>query len=437
MKVRSIFTMLGLVCLGAPSEAQSITQAFESHVYVAFVLNTLLMLMGGFLVFWMAAGFAMLESGLIRSKNVTQQLIKNMGLYSLACLFYFVFGYNLMYPDGNWAIAGYLGGDWGLPQFSVTNDGDVKDYAGYSVFAFLFYQMMFCATTASIASGTMAERVKLWPFFVFVIIFTGVIYPIQASWVWGGGFLSEMGYIDFAGSSVVHVAGGMAALMGAIILGPRIGKYVDGKIYAIPGSNMPIATLGVFVLWLGWFGFNGASQLVIGSITEIDQVAKIFLNTNIAACGGAVAVLLITQFLYRNADLTMTLNGALAGLVAITAEPLTPSVGGAALIGAVGGVIVVHAVPLLDRLRIDDAVGAIPVHLFAGIWGVLAVSFTNPEANIVIQIIGLVWIIGFVGIASVAIWLLLRFTVGIRVSRDEELNGLDLTLFGVPAYDIK
>ena len=434
--MNKLLPIAGAITLSASTvHAQEIKPLLESHAYVAFIMNTLLMLIGGFLVFWMAAGFAMLEAGLVRAKNVTQQLIKNLGLYAMACLFYFIFGYNLMYPNGDWAIAGIVGGNWALPQFSVANSDNITNFAGYSIFAFLFYQMMFCATTASISSGTLAERIKLWPFFIFIIIFTGIIYPIQASWVWGGGFLAEMGYHDFAGSSVVHVSGGAAALVGAILLGPRLGKYIDGKVYPVAGSNMPLATLGMFILWLGWFGFNGASQLVIGSITEVDQVARIFLNTNVAGCGGAAAALLVTQLLYKNSDLTMVINGALAGLVAITAEPLTPSVGAAALIGAAGGIIVVHAVPLLDKLKIDDAVGAIPVHFFAGIWGALAASLTNPEVSLITQATGVAIIIGFVIVASALVWGVLRFTFGLRVSERDELNGLDLSLFGVPAYD--
>lgn len=416
--------------------AQGLEQAVELHLNISFLMNTLLMLLGGFLVFWMAAGFAMLEAGLVRSKNVAQQLTKNVGLYSLACIFYFVFGFNLMYPDGFWAIDGMLSGKLGLPDFGATSGREeVADFAQGSQYGFVFFQMMFCATTASIASGVLAERIKLWPFFIFVILFTGIIYPIQASWVWGGGFLADMGFRDFAGGAVVHVAGGVAALTGAILLGPRLGKYQNGKVYAITGSNLPIATLGVFILWLGWFGFNGASQLVMGSIKEIDEVAKIFLNTNVAGCGGAIAALLVTQFLYKNADLTMVLNGALAGLVAITADPLAPSVGGAAVIGALGGIVVVHVVPLLDRLKIDDAVGALAVHLFGGCLGIIAAAFTNPETLLITQLMGLGIIIGFVFVVTFVLWFVIKMVAGLRVSEQDELNGLDLSIFGFSAYD--
>lgn len=295
---------------------------------------------------------------------------------------------------------------------------------------------MFCATTASIVSGTLAERIKLWPFLIFTIILTGLIYPIQASWKWGGGFLdTQWGFLDFAGSTVVHSVGGWAALAGAIILGPRLGKYAkDGRVIPFPGSNLPLATLGTFILWLGWFGFNGGSQLAMGTIGDVADVSRIFANTNAAAAGGVIAAFLLTQILYKKPDLTMILNGALAGLVAITAEPLTPTLGQATLIGAVGGVIVVFAVPMLDKLKIDDAVGAIPVHLLAGIWGTLAVLFTNSDATLMGQI-GPIVIVGvFVFVVSFAIWSILKATIGIRVSEEDEINGLDMAELGMEAY---
>ena len=345
-----------------------------------FILNSLLFLIGGFLVFWMAAGFAMLEAGLVRSKNVTMQLTKNVALFSLAAIFYYLIGYNLMYPLGTWAVEGVLSGVWGkavLEAVSVTADA-ADDYGYASTGSDFFFQLMFCAATASIVSGALAERIKLWPFLIFTVILTSIIYPLQASWKWGGGFLDGMGFLDFAGSTVVHSVGGWAALAGAIILGPRLGKYTaDGKVVPIQGSNLALATLGTFILWLGWFGFNGGSQLAMGSVGDVADVSRIFANTNAAAAGGAVAALILTQLLYSKPDLTMILNGALAGLVSITAEPLTPSLGAATIIGAIGGVIVVFSVPFLDKLKIDDVVGAIPVHLFAGIWGTIAVVFTN------------------------------------------------------------
>jgi Amt family ammonium transporter len=411
-------------------------------VETVFILNSLLFLMAGFLVMFMAAGFAMLEAGLVRSKNVTMQLTKNISLFALAAIFYYLIGYNLMYPLGNWSIGsdetgGYLGafGVAVLEAVGIGADG-ADDISYASTGSDFFFQLMFCATTASIVSGALAERIKLWPFLFFIVILTGLIYPIQASWKWGGGFLdTQWGFLDFAGSTVVHSVGGWAALAGALILGPRIGKYAkNGSVQPIPGSNLSLATLGTFILWLGWFGFNGGSQLAAGSIGDIADVSRIFANTNAGAAGGAVAALLMTQMLYKKVDLTMLLNGALAGLVSITAEPLTPTLGAATLIGAVGGVIVVLAVPMLDRFKIDDVVGAIPVHLCAGIWGTLAVLLTNPDATVTGQV-GSILIVGaFVFITSAIVWYILKATMGIRVSQEAEINGLDIEELGMEAY---
>ena len=399
-----------------------------------YIMTTLLFLVGGFLVFWMAAGFAMLEAGLVRSKNVTMQLTKNIALFSVASVTYYLVGFGLMYP-AEWTIPLYLG-----PLFAPTSleavgleAGDAAlDYA--SAGSDFFFQLMFCAATASIVSGTLAERIKLWPFLIFVVVLTGFIYPIEASWQWGGGWLSEAGFSDFAGSTLVHAAGGFAALAGAIVLGPRLGKYKDGRVNPMPGSNLALATLGTFILWLGWFGFNGGSQLAAGTVGDITDVSRIFANTNTAAAGGAIAALILTQVLYKKVDLTMVLNGALAGLVSITAEPLMPSLGGATLIGAVGGVIVVFAVPLLDKLKIDDVVGAIPVHLLAGIWGTLAVPLTNPETNFGAQILGIVSIGGFVFVVSLVVWIILKAIIGIRVEEESEVVGLDVAELGMEAY---
>ena len=402
---------------------------------LTFVLNSLLFLIGGFLVFWMAAGFTMLEAGLVRSKNVTMQLTKNISLFSLACIFYYLVGYNLMYPGDNWTVENLIGSFSTAQLESVgitSSDADDIEYAATG--SDFFFQLMFCAATASIVSGALAERIKLWPFLIFTIMLTAIIYPIQASWKWGGGFLDEMGFLDFAGSTIVHSVGGWAALMGALILGPRLGKYKDGKTLPFLGSNLPLATLGTFILWLGWFGFNGGSQLAIGSVGDVADVSRIFANTNIAAAAGAIAALISTQCLYRKPDLTMILNGTLAGLVAITAEPLTPSLGSASLIGAVGGLIVVLGVPLLDRFKIDDVVGAIPVHLFAGIWGTIAVVFTNSEAKLHIQILSIILIGLFVIISTGIFWLILKGFLGIRVSAEEETLGLDLSELGIEAY---
>jgi Amt family ammonium transporter len=394
--------------------------------------------MGGFLVFWMAAGFAMLEAGLVRSKNVTMQLTKNIALFSIAAVMYWLVGFNLMYPGDGWLIEGWLG-----PFFAITSlepmgvaaADTTIDYA--SVGSDFFFQLMFCATTASIVSGTLAERIKLWPFLAFVVVLTGFIYPIEASWQWGGGWLSAAGFHDFAGSTLVHAAGGAAALAGAIILGPRIGKYKDGRITPMPGSNLALATLGTFILWLGWFGFNGGSQLAMGTVGDVADVSRIFANTNMAAAAGAIAALILTQVLYGKVDLTMVLNGALAGLVSITAEPLAPSLFLALIIGAIGGLIVVVTVPLLDKLKIDDVVGAIPVHFFAGIWGTLAVVLTGGytgEATLGAQILGIVSIIAFVFVTSLIVWVIIKAVLGLRVSAEAEVNGLDVSELGMEAY---
>ncbi|MBR9843930.1 MAG: ammonium transporter [Rhodobacteraceae bacterium] len=401
-----------------------------------FILNSLLFLVGGFLVFFMAAGFAMLEAGLVRSKNVTMQLTKNVVLFGLASIFYYLIGYNLMYPLGTWSVEGVLSGVWGpgvLEAVGVTADA-ADDYSYASTGSDFFFQLMFCAATASIVSGTLAERIKLWPFLIFTIILTSIIYPLTASWTWGGGFVGEAGFSDFAGSTIVHSVGGWAALTGALILGPRIGKYKDGKTVPMPGSNLALATLGTFILWLGWFGFNGGSQLAMGSVGDVADVSRIFSNTNAAAAGGAVAAMILTQILYKKPDLTMILNGALAGLVSITAEPLAPSLGLATIIGMIGGVIVVFAVPFLDKLKIDDVVGAIPVHLIAGIWGTLAVVLSNGDATIGAQLYGIVVIGGATVILSGIVWFILKATMGIRVSEEEEINGLDMAELGMEAY---
>ncbi|MXU64870.1 ammonium transporter [Oceanomicrobium pacificus] len=399
-----------------------------------YIFTTLLFLIGGFLVFWMAAGFAMLEAGLVRSKNVTMQLTKNIALFSIAAIMYWLVGFNLMYPGDGWIISGWFGtfATTSLEPVGLAAEEAALDYA--SVGSDFFFQLMFCATTASIVSGTLAERIKLWPFLIFTVLLTGLIYPIEASWQWGGGWLSELGFSDFAGSTLVHAAGGFAALAGAIILGPRIGKYKDGRTVPMPGSNMPLATLGTFILWLGWFGFNGGSQLAMGTIGDVTDVSRIFANTNMAAAAGAVVALILTQVLYKKPDLTMILNGALAGLVSITAEPLAPSLFMSLIIGGIGGAIVVFAVPMLDKFKIDDVVGAIPVHLIAGIWGTLAVPLTNGDASFGAQITGIVAIGAFVFVVSLVVWAILKAVTGIRVDEEAEINGLDMTELGIEAY---
>jgi len=397
----------------------------------AYVFNTFSFLVHGFLVMLMAAGFAMLESGMVRSKNVATICLKNIALYSVAGIMFYLVGYNLMY-DG--VDGGFMG------SFTVwigDNSGiEAGDFSGgYSAESDWFFQMVFVATTASIISGTVAERIKLWPFLLFVVVLTGIIYPIEGAWQWGGGWLSEMGFSDFAGSTIVHSTGGWAALAGAIVLGARKGKFgSDGKITPIPGSSMPLVTLGTFLLWFGWFGFNGGSQLALGSAGEAAAIAIIYANTNMAAAGGVIAAMILTQVIYKKCDLTMALNGALAGLVSITAGPDTPAIWEAILIGAVGGVIVVFTVPLLDKLKIDDVVGAIPVHLIAGIWGTLAVPLTNDGASFSAQLTGVVAIGAFVFVASFIVWKIIHMTIGIRVGEEEEYNGLDTAELGLEAY---
>ena len=422
--------------IGLTSLVASPAFAQEAPEHSVFILNSLLFLMAGFLVMFMACGFCMLEAGLVRSKNTTMQLTKNISLFSIAAVGYYILGYNLMYPLGTWSVDGVFSGVIGVAVMEAVGiTADKADDISYATTGSdYFFQLMFCAATASIVSGALAERIKLWPFLLFTLILTAFIYPLQASWKWGGGFLDEMGFLDFAGSTVVHSVGGWAALAGAVILGPRIGKYKDGKVVPMPGANLPIATLGVFILWLGWFGFNGGSQLAMGTVGDIADVSRIFANTNAAAAGGAIMALILTQVVYGKVDLTMVLNGALAGLVSITAEPLTPTLGVATIIGAVGGAIVVFSVPLLDKFKIDDVVGAIPVHLIAGIWGTLAVPLTNSDASFGTQIISIIIVGAFTVVASAVVWFVIKATLGIRVSEEDELAGLDTSELGMDAY---
>jgi len=434
MNIKSLIPVAAAVALLPTLALAQDAEATPTMADIGFIFNTFMFLVAGFLVFFMAAGFAMLEAGLVRGKNVTMQLTKNVALFSLGTIAYFAIGYNLMYPGDGWTINGILG------AFSMTGlepvglEGAEPDLTYASVGSDFFFQLMFCAATASIVSGALAERIKLWPFLVFVIILTGLIYPIQASWKWGGGFLDAMGFQDFAGSTVVHSVGGWAALAGALILGPRIGKYKDGRVNPMPGSNLALATLGMFILWLGWFGFNGGSQLYMDTSGNVADISRIFVNTNAAAAGGSIAALILTQLLFKKADLTMILNGALAGLVSITAEPLAPTVGMATLIGMVGGVIVVFAIPFLDKLKIDDVVGAIPVHLCAGIWGTIAVVLTNGDASLGTQLYAILVVGVFTFVASGVVWFILKATIGIRVSEEAEIMGLDMAELGMEAY---
>jgi len=407
----------------------------EDIVQIKYALDTFYFLICGALVMWMAAGFAMLESGLVRAKNTTEILTKNVALYSIACTMYLLVGYHIMYssPEGGiFPSLGLLIGAENTAEDVLAGGDDAPYYSARSDF---FFQVVFVATAMSIVSGAVAERMKLFAFLVFAVIMTGFIYPIQGFWKWGGGFLNEAGFLDFAGSGVVHLCGATAALAGVLLLGARKGKYgANGQINAIPGANLPLATLGTFILWLGWFGFNGGSQLVVSNIEDANAVAQIFLNTNAAAAGGLIAALVVARILFGKADLTMALNGALAGLVAITAEPLTPGGFQATLIGAVGGVIVVFSILGLDKLKIDDPVGAISVHGVVGIWGLLAVCLTNDDATIGAQLMGIAVIFVWVFVASLIVWGILKAVMGIRVSEEEEYEGVDISECGMEAY---
>ena len=421
-----------------------ITQVSAQVTELAYALDTFYFLVMGALVMWMAAGFTMLESGLVRAKNTAEILTKNVGLYSIACVMYMLCGYSIMYPGafeggvfGSLSTlgTGLLGSSDNAAADVIASGGDTY-YSGLSDF---FFQVVFVATAMSIVSGAVAERMKLWSFFLFTVILTGFIYPVQGFWKWGNGWLNvgngDVGFLDFAGSGVVHMTGAAAALAGVLLLGARKGKYgPDGQVNAIPGCNLPLAAIGTLILWLGWFGFNGGSQLAVSNVENSNAVSLIFVNTNMAAAGGLLAALLLSRFWFGKADLTMALNGALAGLVAITAEPLTPTPLVATLIGAVGGLLVVSSIVTLDKLRIDDPVGAISVHGVVGIWGLLAVCITNPDASLLWQLIGMgsifLWVFG----TSFVVWFVIKKLFGIRVSEEEEYEGVDLSECGLEAY---
>jgi len=398
---------------------------------VQYIFNTLLFLMSGFLVMWMAAGFAMLESGLVTSKSVSAICAKNIGLYSIAGVMFWLVGYNLAYgiPEG-----GYIG------SFTPWSDNSSLE-TGYSDGSDWFFQMVFCATTMSIVSGTLAERIKIWPFFLFAAILTGIIYPIEMGWQWGGGWLSAAGFSDFAGSTLVHAAGGAAALAGAIVLGARTGRFSSsGGVKAMTpfaASSIPLATLGVFILWLGWFGFNGGSQLAAGTFDDVTSVATIYINTNLAAGGGVMTAAVISRLLGGKTDVVMMLNGAIAGLVAITAEPLTPSPLAAIFIGAIGGLVMYFSTKLLFKLKIDDVVGAIPAHLVAGVWGTLAVPLTNGDVSFGAQFLGTISIVVFVFVVSLIVFQIMKATIGLRISKEAERLGTDKAEVGVVAYGIR
>ena len=402
-----------------------------------YALDTFYFLVMGAFVMWMAAGFAMLEAGLVRAKNTAEILTKNIALYAVACVMYMLCGYALMYP-GDAAVSAW----WpGLPSLLGKTDNAVADVIAsggetyYSRLSDFFFQVVFVATAMSIVSGAVAERMKLWAFLAFAVVMTGFVYPIQGYWHWGGGFLAQNGFQDFAGSGVVHMTGATAALVGVMLLGARKGKYgADGSIHAIPGANLPLATLGTFILWLGWFGFNGGSELKVSDVGEANAVALVFVNTNTAAAGGVIAALIGSRLAFGKADLTMALNGALAGLVAITAAPHTPAPMLAATIGAIGGVIVVFSIVMLDRIKIDDPVGAISVHGTVGVWGLLAVCLSNPDASLGAQLLGIVVIFLWVFVTAGLTWFILKSTVGIRVSEEEEAEGVDIGECGLEAY---
>jgi len=419
----SLVILMGLTSVG---HAETTVSA-----EVGFIFNTLLFLICGFLVMFMAAGFAMLESGMVTSKSVSVICAKNIGLFSIAGIMFWLVGYNLAYgiPEG-----GYIGTiiPWSDSSAIETGYSDGSDW---------YFQMVFCATTVSIVSGAMAERIKLWPFFLFAAILAGILYPIVMGWQWGGGWLAELGFSDFAGSTLVHSTGGAAALAGAIIIGPRLGRFTKSgapaPIKPFAASSIPLVTVGVFILWLGWFGFNGGSQLAMGTAADAIAVSTIFINTFLAGAGGVMAAATVTRLGFGKTDVVQMLNGCIGGLVAITAEPLMPSPLAAILIGGVGGVIVVYGTKLLFALQIDDVVGAIPAHLFAGIWGTLIVPATNPDASFSAQLIGVLAVNIFIFIVAYIVWSIMKATVGLRLSKEAETKGTDVSETGVIAYAIR
>ena len=425
-KIRFFTALTMFISVSFPSYAETTVSA-----EVSFIFNSFLFLVCGFLVMFMAAGFAMLESGMVTSKSVSVICAKNIGLFSIAGIMFWMFGYNVAYgiPEG-----GYIG------KFVPWSDNSniAKGYADGSDW---YFQMVFCATTCSIVSGTLAERIKLWPFFLFAAVLTGFLYPFVMGWQWGGGWLAAAGFSDFAGSTLVHSTGGAAALAGALLLGPRLGRFsksgLPSPIKPFAASSIPLVTIGVFILWLGWFGFNGGSQLAMGTGDDAIAVSKIFINTNLAACGGVMAAGIITRLNFGKTDVIQMLNGAIGGLVAITAEPLMPSPLAAILIGGVGGIIVVYGTKFLLSMKIDDVVGAIPAHLFAGIWGTLAVPITNSGAKFGTQLLGVIAINGTVFVVSLIIWAIMKNTIGIRLSKEGETKGTDVTETGVIAYAIR
>jgi Amt family ammonium transporter len=402
----------------------------EVSAETAFVFNTFLFVFSGVLVMFMALGFAMLEAGFVRKKNTSAILLKNIALYSIAGIMFYLIGYSLMYVD----VSGWIGSLGGMFYDTADDLTAATEEGGYSLASDWFFQMVFCATAISIVSGACAERIKVWPFMIFAAFMTGIIYPIYGSWTWGGGWLTEMGFSDFAGSTIVHSVGGWAALTGCLILGPRAGKYgADGKISPIAGANMPLACLGTFILWFGWFGFNGGSQLALGSAADASAMSIVVVNTNIAACGGVVAAIILSQLMYKKIDLSIALNGAIAGLVAITAGPDLTNHFLSMIIGAIGGILCTIAIPMLDKMKIDDVVGAISAHLVAGIWGTLAVGIFG-SGDFLVQLIGIVAAAVLVVPLSGVFFYILKGTVGLRVSEETEASGLDKAELTTEAY---
>ncbi|MYF82883.1 MAG: ammonium transporter [Acidimicrobiia bacterium] len=440
-KSRTRIVVAGILTLGLLLLRPTVASAAEmADGEVAFILNTFSFLIWGALVMWMCAGFTMLESGAVRTKNSSMICLKNIGIYSIACLAFYVIGYNLMYVD--------VGNLIGSFQFFYSSssaeinllsgaDGAVGDVVsnGYSVLSDWFFQMVFVATTASIVSGAIAERAKLWPFFGFTLVLAAFIYPIVGAWTWGGGWLAEMGFADFAGSTIVHSVGGWAALAGVLVIGPRLGKFrKDGTVKPTPPSNVLLVTLWVFILWLGWFGFNGGSQLALGSALDAVAMGTVLVNTNLAACAGVLAALAVSRPLLGRIDLFAGLNGAIAGLVSITAAPTHSDLYWAVIIGAVGGVLCTLGIKLLEQLKIDDVVGAIPAHLVCGIWGTLAATIADPGTNLGVQLVGIISVGAFVFAVSWAVWTLIARTIGLRVSVQAEQMGQDVAELGMESY---
>ena len=429
MRKKLIGTALLAALIAGPATAQ------QASVGVSpFVMNTLFIVFCGVLVMWMTAGFAMIEAGFVREKNVVNQCAKNIGLFAIAASAFILTGYGIMFPNGSWVLPGILGFDGAVEITNVVESNADFTGRGHAGASDIFFQSMFCVAVASIVSGTVAERLKLMPFFIFTAALTAVIYPIQASWTWGGGFLAtDLGFKDLAGSTVVHVVGGVAALTGALFVGARNGRFVDGKKVALGNYSMPLATIGAMILWMGWYGFNAGSYLSFSSDADAANVARIFLNTNMAAAGGVIVAAFVSYFREYRFDLSFMLNGALGGLVSITAEPLFPTPFGAFAIGMVGGLVIFWSIQLLDYFKVDDVVGAIPVHLFCGIWGTLAVALTNPDATLLGQFSSVLIIITFVGVATSLVWVTLKETIGIRVTTETEDSGIDKNDFVLSA----